>query len=165
MPKTYEPIATQTVGTATSAVNFTSIPQTYTDLVMVMNSKGSTANYPRVIINSDSGSNYSRTYLTGTGTAAVSGRSANITGNASLTAYAVNSSSEFVLSVIVHFFNYSNTTTYKSILTKGIDANTGVDLTAILWRSNSAINNLSFQVDVGNFAVGSTLTLYGIKAA
>ena len=165
MAATYTPIASITLGAAASSVTFSSIPQTYTDLVLVMNTKGSTANYPRVIINSDSGSNYSRTYLTGTGTSAVSGRNSNLVGNASLTAYAVNSSSNFVLNIIVNVFNYSNTTTYKTMLSKANDANTGVDLSSILWRSTSAITNLQLALDTGDYASGSTFNLYGILGA
>jgi len=43
---TYEPIASQTLGSAASSVTFSSIPQGYTDLVLVLNVKGSTANFP-----------------------------------------------------------------------------------------------------------------------
>ena len=77
MAKTYEPISTQTLGTAPTTVTFSSIPQTYTDLVLVFNSKSTTLNYPYLTVNSDTGANYSRTYLAGSGSAATSGRQIN----------------------------------------------------------------------------------------
>ena len=39
MPATYEPIATTTLGSAQATVTFSSIPGTYTDLVLITNSR------------------------------------------------------------------------------------------------------------------------------
>jgi len=63
MPTTYEPIATTTLSTATASVTFSSISGTYTDLRLVIFALGATSDYPYVEINSDTGTNYSKTVL------------------------------------------------------------------------------------------------------
>ena len=66
---------------------------------------------------------------------------------------------------ITHIMNYSNSTTYKTVLTRGGDgsilvANVGV------YRSTSAITQIQIEPQAGgNFDVGSTFALYGITAA
>ena len=57
---TYTPIATQTLGSAAASVTFSSIPQGYTDLVLVDNVKsasGAGDSELDVRFNGDSGSN------------------------------------------------------------------------------------------------------------
>ncbi len=76
MTKTYVPISTTTLGSNASTVSFSSIPGTYTDLVIVMGviSTSNTGHYVYLQYNGDTGSNYSTTILTGTGSSAVSTR-------------------------------------------------------------------------------------------
>jgi hypothetical protein len=65
---TYEPIATTTLGTATSSFTFSSIPATYTDLRLVIGWVSGTN--PRIRFNSDTATSYSQTAMYGDGTAA-----------------------------------------------------------------------------------------------
>jgi hypothetical protein len=163
---TYEPIATTTIsGTSTGTVSFTSISSSYTDIVAIINGATTSGTYGLWYrFNNDSGSNYSQTYLFGNGTSAASGRESNYTtGSAGL-----NISTTFGI-YIVNFMNYANTTTYKTALSRGNSTSDLVDTAVSLWRSTSAINRIDFAVGAsfpsGNFASGSTITLYGIKAA
>jgi len=55
MPKTYEPIATTTLGSNQTTITFSSIPSTYTDLVIVSNMGTTTASYPFIRFNGDTG--------------------------------------------------------------------------------------------------------------
>ena len=165
MPSTYTPIATQTLGSAASSVTFSSIPQTYTDLVLILNLKsvsGSTA-YPRIQFNSDSGSNYSTTYVTGNGTTATSGRTTNSLGY--ITGFTVESSTEFNFNDICNIQNYSNTTTKKTTLVRCNNAAGHTEAMVNLWNNTAAINTIDLINVNANFATGSTFTLYGIKAA
>jgi hypothetical protein len=50
---TYTPLATQTLGSAAASVTFSSISGAYTDLVLVLNIKSTSSNYPTMILNSD----------------------------------------------------------------------------------------------------------------
>lgn len=165
MATTYTPIATNTLGSAASSVTFSSISGTYTDLVLIMNLGTSTTNADVYInLNGDNGSNYSRTVLYGTGSTAGSTRGTNDT-RFNLTYYG-NPTTAFSWIGIVNFMNYSNTTTYKTFLSKATNADTyGVNDQVGLWRSTAAITSMVISNPFGNFNTGATFTLYGIKAA
>lgn len=174
MPKTYEPIATQTIGTAVATVTFSSIPQTYTDLVFVGSTYYSASVTMVVRFNNDSATNYSYTVLGGSnaapGSGAYSGRNSNISSVNLVGYYATtNSNANIFAPTVANFMNYSNTTTYKSLLSRSFafDNGTGTDveLFAGLWRSTAAITRVDLLTSSGNFAVGSTFTLYGVKSA
>ena len=162
---TYTPIATTTLGSAAASYTFSSIPSTYTDIVLVASATPSTSAYlGYIVLNGDSGSNYSETLLYGTGSVAGSNRESNRTkgyvGNWT-TANATSSPTVYQ----IHFQNYSNTTTYKTFISRSADAGTETNAVVNLWRSTAAINSIGFSVNSGNIAAGSTFTLYGIQSA
>ena len=77
MPATYDKIATYTLPSATSSYTFTSIPSTYTDLVLVVSARmtgGGGASAIQLQFNGDTGSNYSITTLNGDGSSATSSK-------------------------------------------------------------------------------------------
>ena len=162
---TYEAIATNTVsGSSTTTITFSSIPSTYTDLILVLNAAtGSSVRDAIVRFNSDSGTNYSNTDLKGSGSTATSTRDSN--SNAAYFGWATAITTSFESINIMHIQNYSNTTTYKTALARGNTASRYVSTTVNLWRSTSAINTITCIANGDNFAAGSTLSLYGIKAA
>ena len=161
MPNTYEPIATTTLGSAQATVTISSIPSTYTDLILVCNVKRTAGSDIEVQLNGDTGSNYSFTYLYGTGSAVGSGRTSNQT-KANI-GYAASTN---FTTQIVQFMNYSNTTTNKTFIARNSPGDSG-DVSAIvnLYRSTSAISSILLDPNSGNFATGSTFTLYGVKNA
>lgn len=162
--KTYTPLATTTLSSAAASVTFSSISGSYTDLVMVLNLKGTTALDYKINFNSDTGSNYSNTYLTGTGSAASSGRRTSQTYFQPENNGYVTTSLE--QNTIIHIMNYSNTTTFKTALSRSNNASTGLDAFVNLWRSTSAITSIQIAaISTPNFDIGSTFTLYGILAA
>ena len=161
---TYVALDKITVGTATATVTFSSIPQGYTDLVLIVSAKtNTTAAQIYMTINGDAGSNYSRTILYGTGSAAGSARNSNQT---VLFAdyYGIMNTTDFNMDTF-HFMNYSNTTTYKTVLSRTNLASSGIDAMAHLWRSTSAITSILVGNYGYNFSVGSTFSLYGIASA
>jgi hypothetical protein len=169
MATTYEPIATYTVtGSAVASYTFTSIPQTYTDLILVANLRNSgtnSASYVRVGNGSiDTATNYSTTYLEGDGSTAYSGRDSNRAQVDGLRAALSTSASDTFNGNLVHFMNYSNTTTYKTILVRSGNPAVVVNASVSLWRSTSAIDQVRVYTNA-NTEVGSSLTLFGIKAA
>jgi hypothetical protein len=171
MASTYEKIATTTLGSATASVTFSSISGSYTDLVLISSIKSSSngENLEWQIGNGsvDTGSNYSRTVIDGDGTTARSTR-ASSTIYCQSGWYVTPSATNFSVSII-NFQNYSNTTTYKTMLSRlsSIDGTyTGTCEDVNLWRSTSAINTIKiFLSGSATYATGSTFTLYGIKAA
>ena len=155
----YEVISTQTLGSAVATVTFSSIPQTYTDLVLVANGAESANQYVAIRFNSDTGSNYSQTRLYGDGTTAYSDRQTSVTfGRLS----AGDPTNRFL--TICSIQNYANATTFKTWLSRS-----NIDLVGAiggLYRSTSAITAIQvLTVTADTFATGSTFTLYGVKAA
>jgi hypothetical protein len=66
---------------------------------------------------------------------------------------------------IWQIFNYSNTTTNKSVLGRASNPSANTTACVGLWRNTAAITSVSVYGVGANFTVGSTFTLYGIKAA
>jgi hypothetical protein len=166
---TYTPIYSQTLASS-GAASFTvsNIPTNYTDLLVVLNAKDSrTGNSDSLTVqfNGDTGSNYSNTDLTGNGTTAASSRysSQNFVRIGDV---AGASASEYGTTVF-HILNYSNTTTYKTLLGIGGIAVDFVEYRAGLWRSTAPITSITFlaQGGIATWTSGSTFTIYGIKAA
>lgn len=157
---TYTPIATTTLGTAVQSYTFSSIPSTYTDLVIVVNSSTASSDYTWIQFNGDTATNYSNTRLYGTGSVAGSDRQTNQT-NYSYTVGTITERNTFIANIM----NYSNTTTFKTAISRFNVAGSGVDAVVNLWRSTAAINSIKISNNGFNFAVGSTFTLYGIAAA
>ena len=161
---TYTPIATQTLGSAAASVTFSSISGAYTDLFLVTQTKFTTNSDGFIALqyNSDTATNYSNTYVLGTGSATASGRSSSVSsgriGNGS------NSSSEFSVTN-VSIQNYSNATTYKTAIARSNSTGAYVSSYVSMWRSTSAITSITVVCDAVTFATGSTFTLYGIAAA
>ena len=164
MPNTYVALATQTLGSAAASVTFSSIPATYTDLVLITsvqnNSGGNRA--MQIILNADTATNYSGTYLTGDGSTAASGRSTSV---AYLDTFATVPGAEFG-TCIFNFQNYANTTTFKTVVSRSGSAGTNARTAASLWRSTAAINSIKFQLGGADlYSTGSTFSLYGIANA
>jgi hypothetical protein len=159
---TFSPIATTTLGSATSSVTFNSFSG-YTDLVLVFNGTVASGSGSSLSIqfNGDTGSNYSETILAGSGTAAGSGRDSNLAFSVVGTIYTTDNNA------IVNVMNYSNATTYKTIISRSNNAANSVRAFVSLWRSTAAITSMVIKADNGavNFATGCTFTLYGISAA
>jgi hypothetical protein len=163
---TYEAIATQTLSTTSSGITFSSIPNTYTDLVLVATALFSTQQSYRVRFNSDTGNNYSLNMAEGNGSSTYTAFYANypyiftmntLTGDT--TAPAPN---------IFNIMNYSNTTTNKTVVVReNASGGTypGAGAVVGMWRSTAAINTILIYPGGGTFNSGSTFTLYGIKAA
>ena len=164
MTATYEKIATTTLGSAAATVTFSSISGSYTDLVLICSASNSGASSINIAaqVNSDTASNYSSTRLFGSGAVAGSDRQ---TSNTSFISGRSSATGNSKAVSICNFQNYSNTTTYKTMISRGNDAASITAVSASLWQSTSAINSiLLLSLSAVNFEAGSTFTLYGIKA-
>ncbi len=171
---TYTTIATTTLASNQGTVTFSSIPSTYTDLVLVINGGYVDNGFAfgiRVGNGSvDSGANYSFTFLKGNGSVSSSGRGSNFTLGLA-TEQGINNLSN---AAIVNFMGYSNTSAFKTWVTRGGSSGDNANSTVSLWRSTSAINTIAISesgtggsgsFNYGNMLAGSTFTLYGISAA
>ena len=159
MPATYDSIASTTATGSQNTITFSGISGSYTDIVLAVSSKlTSPGSATFLTFNSDSGTNYSNTRILGDGSSATSQRRTN---NNYIVIDAPNGEWSTLL---FNVMNYSNTTTNKTCL---IRAGSTTYTTAVvgLWRNTAAITSITLTTDGGNFASGSILTLYGIKAA
>lgn len=156
---TYEPIATTTVsGSAIYTYSFTSIPQTYTDLVLVMAGKSNGTNAVGLQFNNDTGITCSRTNFEGNGSAASSGSATN-TDNINFGTMTTQ-----VSLLKVEIFSYTGSTN-KTVLGEfsATASSSGiVRRTVGLAQTTSAITSLKL---ISWFDAGTMITLYGIKAA
>lgn len=161
MPATYEPIYTTTLGSNQTSVSLSSFGG-YTDLIIVLNGKTdvNTANIS-LQFNSDTNTNYSYRALQGDGSSATSAGAGNLD-----RAIIGNLGNPNFGTLIAQIFNYTNTTTYKTVLTRNNSTDARVQLSANLWRSTSAITSATLVMQSGYYLLsGSTITLYGIAAA
>lgn len=164
MPATYEPIYSTTFGTSYGAFTLTGLPTTYTDLVLVFGwAAGTGGQVIYVRFNSDTASNYSDARVVtgggGTGsyrsTANGSGIYAGVTG----------STSSFPSLLTLNIMNYSNTTTYKTVLCRQ-SSSENVGAHVGLWKKTpEAITSITFDLSSGTYGSGTTISIYGIKAA
>lgn len=156
---TYEAIASTTLTGTASSIDFSSISSAYTDLVLICLIQDSGGgSYIR--INNDSGSNYSRNILYGSGTSAAAYK------DSGTTIPSGGQSSPNFAPQIFHFMNYSNTTTYKTVLYQQNEAANFLSVGVSMWRSTSAINRITLNATSANsLQIGTQVSLYGIKAA
>jgi hypothetical protein len=160
----YTPIATYTVTTAQTDYTFTSIPSTYTDLILVIvAANGSSDIDINLRVNGDTASNYSWTSVLGTGASALSSRASSQSSGRIGNMSGSNAGSN---TVIVNFFDYANTTTYKTIIARENNASNQVAARVNSWRKTpEAITSISVIGQISTsatFVAGSTFSLYGI---
>lgn len=171
MPTTYTPIATQTLSSTAGIITFASIPQIYTDLVLIQSARVSSAyDITAIRVNSVT-TNYSGTYIqgsggstaptTGRGTAEIALRGGYVPGTTHTTEWS---------NEIYNFMNYRNPNVNKTVLSRtnyiGSAVGFNVQVKVSLIPTTSAITQITSQpVNGAVWAVGSTFTLYGIKAA
>jgi hypothetical protein len=165
---TYVALDKVTVGTATPSITFSSIPQTYTDLVIVSNSTPTTSGGVDLYltVNGDTTSGlYSKTHIAGYGSSAGSTRFSG--DNRIPTFWQVGPDNTQPFTVNYSINNYTNTSVFKTVLARaGAFQSSASEVNAFigLWRNTNAITSVTLTVSSGNFAVGSTFELYGILA-
>ena len=157
---TFIPIATYTVPSSLGSYTFSSIPQSYTDLRLVMTGTASGNSYATIQINGAS-SGYSYTFMYGNGSAAFSARGTTA-GMSALSGPVPWNDTEPATS-IWDFMSYASTTTYKSILQRDNRAANYMAAAVHMYNSNTAISSMTLITN--NFNTGCTFTLYGITAA
>lgn len=158
---TYDKIATYTAPSSQSSYTFSTIPSTYTDLVIIVGGNGSGDASFQLQFNADTGSNYSVTFIYGTGSSAVSARASSANFIQGMGRISTTSGTS-----IINIPNYANTSINKTVIGRGNTAS-GLVIAAVgLWRNTNAITSVTLTPESGQtIATGAVLTLYGIKAA
>jgi hypothetical protein len=173
MAATYKLIASQTLGTTTSSVTFSSIPNTYTDLVLRVSARDTYTNTPDGLvylqINSSTNS-YSDTVLYANGSNKNSYRN-TAPGNSGTESYgstAANATANAFGSLEIYIPNYAGSTkkVFYSVGTPETNAssfNFGMGISASLSSITDPITQLVVKPSI-NFVTGSTFYLYGVEA-
>ena len=160
---TYIPIATQTLGSAAASITFSSIPGTYTDLRLVVSNviTSGASSDSNLTFNGDTATNYSRVYMIGLGSSAISGAPTsqnNIPLDFAGTSTTIPSMYE------IDVFSYAGSTN-KTILSRASEDYNGsgrVGVQTGLWRSTAAITSITITVSTGTYSTGTIATLWGI---
>ena len=168
MANTFELIASSTVGILGAAtIDFTSIPGTYTDLVLKISSRCNvvgTSQTQKISFNGLT-TNLSDRYLFGNGSSAASGTDTFIQLNDS---NGTTSTANTFTSNEVYIPNYSSSNN-KSVSVDGVMENNATAgyqmLTAGLWSASAAITSITISLSSGSFVQYSTAYLYGVKNA
>jgi hypothetical protein len=159
-------IETKTLGTAQASLEFTAIPQTFTDLVVLTSLRSVNDEALAILSFNGSTSNFSERFLRGSGSSVdsasfTSGTFARIfgaSGQSSQTANTFGNSS-------IYIPNYTGSTN-KSASGDGVNENNATSamqiIVALLWSDTAAITSLAVAANAGNLAIGSTVSLYGI---
>ena len=166
MALTYVALASVTVGSGGAAnIEFTNIPQTYTDLNILISGRSASTNPQEnlLIEFNGSSSNFTRRALEGDGSAASS-----YSGSTNLIAYVVGNgaTSNTFGNASIYIPNYTSSNN-KSISTDAVEETNAttayMQLTAVLWSNSAAITSIILKPGSNNFLQYSTATLYGIK--
>lgn len=161
---TYTALANLTLGSSATTVTFSSIGQSFSHLVLLMNLK-SVSGTASVLLrpNNDTGFNYGYVNLQGNGSGTNTLTNVGGNNNFGLTVNTGVSTSEYS-PLKLDVFNYTGSK-HKPMLVRNNRAGAGVEAIAGRWYSTSAINSLYLSLNGGDsFASGSTFALYGIVA-
>ena len=149
---------------SSTQVNLTSIPTTYNDLKLVIRNFKPTTDSRRILmqLNGDTNARYNNTGWTD---------SSNFTfGNAQIDVITpVNDNINANGLTIVDIFDYTNTTTWKTLLSFGIgnDATTSTNhntkFTAGFYNQTAAITQINLFINSSDTFAGGTVLLYGVK--
>ena len=169
MAYTYSKIATYTVGSGgIKSIDFLNIPQTYTDLKLVLSSRSNYGNNfgnPRITINNNTSiSSYSRRSIY-----AESGAAGSEVGSETRIIGVIpdNATANTFGSLELYIPNYKGST-YKSYFADSVTENNssiyGMWILNGIWNDSSPITSIGIAPIDGNFVQYTSAHLYGIKA-
>ena len=173
------PIASSTSSGSVSDIMFQNIPQIYQDLMLVISARGAksatTASFIAYVGTGANGTSLlqsnqnSATVLYGDGTSALSTRTTNASGLVFTGGIpAASATSGIFGSLILHFINYTNSSTNKTVLMRSSTDRNGAGNTNSqvgLVRTTSPLLTVGAATyGDGNLVSGTTFTLYGVRS-
>jgi hypothetical protein len=161
-------IETVEVASPVASITFSSIPQGYTDLKLVMSARGDAGAISRSIYVTFNGSStsYSDRYLQGDGSAASSGSNSGGTTKiyaGECTASTATSNTFGNQELYIPNYTGSNNKSTSADAVAETNATTQyMSLVAGLWSNTAAITSITLVPGTGSFTANSTFTLYGV---
>ena len=172
MANTYTLIEAKTLGSAQASVEFTSIPQTYTDLLLKLSIRTAGTSAVSYAFNGMTANNtttgYSDVHLHGNGSSVGSFANASATSyRQSIMSNNSSGTADTFASTEIYIPNYAGSTA-KSISVDSVNENNATGayaiLSANLLSNTAAITSLQiFNLDADNLLANSTFYLYGIS--
>lgn len=172
MANTYQLIASSTVGSGGAAtITFSSIPSTYTDLVLKLSCRTdrATGSWTGIYVeyNGSAGTAYSDRYMVGTGSSTSSATNTSQAMSFISDSNQATQTSNVFTSAEFYIPNYAGSAN-KSGSSDSVGENNGssasLNLIAAYWANTSAINQIKLQMGAGlKFVQYTTAYLYGIK--
>lgn len=164
-------VITRSTPSATGVVTFSSIPGTYRDLKIEIYGASDAAvtnSNVTIMFNNDSGSNYDQELLQGTSNSTPSANGAVASAPQAIANVPGTSVANAATQATIYIPNYSQTTFQKSAMGQnsaktgtGAISNLFLFLYGVWWRNTAAITRIDLTLGSGNWASGSTVTLWG----
>lgn len=157
---TFDLISSTTISSPVTTITVSSIPQTYKDLVVVIEGNSSTSiGGIAVYFNNYTGFDYDVSTLEANGSSRTSTNNQNA--NRAYTSFNYNFwGTTPRMNLIAQFNNYSSTSQYKSMISRANNPNNAVNLITNILKQTTAISSLRF--DASNFATNTTIKVFGI---
>ena len=171
MATTYTLISSNVLSSSAASVTFSSIPATYTDLVLRISARTNDTGPEnlQIYFNTDTSTNYSTTMLQGDGASATSARytSQTVIQNPNTVEGTTYTSNTFG-SIEIYIPSYTSSAN-KPVSLYGASENNAttayINAGAGLWRGSAAITQIVIDQSGANFVSGSSFYLYGISNA
>ena len=169
MATTYTLINSNVLSSSAASVTFSSIPATYTDLVVRVSARGGGTNSINLTFNGVTTATQSVTRVTGNGSSAASARTTSATqlairGTTNNNAYTASTFSN--AEIYIPSYTVSQN---KPISSFGVNENNATDsfmsADAGLWSNTAAITSITLTTADTTFDTGSSFYLYGVSNA
>jgi hypothetical protein len=176
MPTVKRLIAKQTLLASTTSVTFSNIPQTYTDLRVVISARGDHSSYVALGVQYN-GSSANQTGRSVAGSASASSGTdqnntfTNVITYARLSGFYIPTQAQTAntfSNLEWNIANYAGSASKASLLQFVCESNstspsvTAIEQAAVLWSNSSPLTSLTFGLSAANFVAGSTFYLYAI---
>ena len=171
MPSSRRLIASNTLGSSAASVTFSSIPGTYTDLILraaVRTDNGFARNMLQLEINGITTNSYSQTNIKGEGSTASSSNQGNVPQIEEFPAVggAATSNTFSSMEIYIPSYTVSQNKPLSIFAVQENNSSTANDITGMagLWRNTGAITTLLIRTNSSNnFVSGSSFFLYGLS--
>lgn len=159
-------ISTQVLGAAAATIDFSSIANSYEDLVLIVQGRGTNASAVVNVLlrmNGDSGANYNSSRWNRLGSNALVAQTSGDVAEMAAGSAPAGRAHQFIIEVV----NYKRTTFQKTAYgSNGVSSSDAAggqypQHAEVVWRNTAAITQLTLSLSAGNFDTGTVATLYG----
>jgi hypothetical protein len=166
---THTPLASVTLGSSSSTVTFSSLPQNYRDLICIINFSGTANSVQGRFSFNGSTAGYNWRRIAGGGSAGNIGSNGATDANAGFLSNQVQASiTANRAQMNIHIADYSVTNKHKTVISRGSGAlagtAAGAEFVITRWANTAAVTSFSIFTGGNAFGPGSTFTLYGVIA-